>query len=189
MEIWMTRFQTIRGRRPEELLLAASVLVGIAIALDGPAARAVNGVAGIGWILAAVLLIRGFGPGERTRVLAISAIVGLALVLLVRPSNLLWAAIGFTIGGAIVAWLSASRPVTSGALLAALWLPLHLLVAIAKVIVRSIRDQPATVRTDPPPTAALVPFAMVVAAMIGGWLVERWRTGRVASSARVAAGD
>jgi hypothetical protein len=63
-------------------------------------------------------------------------------------------------------------------------LPEHLGVALVKAIVREIRNQPANVRTDPPPTAALVPLAMIVAAWGAAMLVERYRS-RKAEPARI----
>jgi hypothetical protein len=92
-------------------------------------------------------------------------------VLLMKPTDLLWAAIGFTIGGALVSLAVAGRRLEWAGFFAAIWLPTHLLVAVARVIERSIRGLPANVRTDPPPTAAFVPFAMVICALLGARLV------------------
>jgi hypothetical protein len=161
------------------LLLAAGGIVGIAIASDGALARGINGVAGIAWIAAAAMLVAsqrdrgGFWP----RLAAVVG-VGVVLVLLIKPSNLAWALVGFGVAGAAVALLMPQNGVVWAKILPALWLPEHLGVAVAKAVVREIRDQPANVRTDPPPTAALVPLAMIVAAWGAALLVDRYRTWR-----------
>ena len=168
------QLDVIQERAPH-ILIVAAVVVGIAIALDGAIARGINGVAGILWFLAAGLSIRYTlkQPGGWTT-FGVTIVVSFVLVLLVKPSDLLWAAIGFTIGGALIALVAKGEHERAALLLPAIWLPTHLLVAIGRVAVRAIRDEPARVRTDPPPTAALVPLAMVIAALIGGMIVAWW---------------
>jgi hypothetical protein len=114
---------------------------------------------------------------ERNFVVMFCVVVGecLALVLLLKPSNLTWAIVGFAIGGAATAFLVSNRSYDWALLLPALWLPVHLLVAISRALVRALTGGETAVRSDPPPTAALVPFAMVVSALAGAWLVNRWR--------------
>lgn len=161
------------------LLLAAGAIVGVAIAADGAIARGVNGVAGIAWIASAIMLVRSqkgrvaFAP----RLAAVIAI-GIVLVLLVKPSNLVWALIGFGVAGAIISFAIPRNGVVWAKILPALWLPEHLGVAAVKAVVREIRDRPANIRTDPPPTAALVPLAMIVASWGIALLVERYRARR-----------
>lgn len=170
----MNRAKELISGRGAELLLVAGVVVGAAIALDGPVSRGLNGIAGILWIVAAVtLLVEAKLRDEFRRLVGLSIVVCLVLVLAVRPSDLLWATLGFTVGGAIIALSVKTRPERAALLLPALWLPMHLFVAVVKAVVRAIGDEPARVRTDPPPTAALVPLAMIVAAYVGGWVV-RW---------------
>ncbi len=77
-----------------------------------------------------------------------------------------------TIGGSLLGIVVKKRRLEWAGFMAAIWLPTHLLVAITRVIERSIRDLPAHVRTDPPPTAAMVPFAMVVFALLGSRVVD-----------------
>lgn len=162
-----------RGAR---ILLAAGVLVGIAIALDGPVAKAFNGAAGIAWFISAWLMVRGALRHDRGRnVVAAAVVVGLVLVIAVKPSDLLWAAIGFTIGGVLVGATAKTEPDLAALVLPALWLPLHLLVAVSRAAERALRDIPTSVRTDPPPTAAIVPLAMIVAAYAGGLIVAGFR--------------
>jgi len=167
-------FATLQERAPQ-ILIAAAVVVGIAIVLDGAAARGINGIAGLMWFLAAGLLIRfTIKQSGGWTTFGLTIVISFVLVLLVKPSDLMWAAIGFTIGGALVALVARSEREKAALLLPAIWLPTHLLVAIGRVAERAIRDQPARVRTDPPPTAALVPLAMVIAALVGGLIVVWW---------------
>jgi hypothetical protein len=165
------------------LLLAAGCIVGVAIAADGAIARGFNGVAGIAWIASAVLLIRSQKgrPSFLPRLLAVIAI-GIVLVLLVKPSNLAWAVAGFGAAGAAISFALPKSGVVWAKILPALWLPEHLGVAVVKAIVREIRNQPANVRTDPPPTAALVPLAMILAAWGAALLVDRYRSRKLQSA-------
>src|SRR6266498_4647997 len=94
------------------LLLAAALLVGVAISFDGPMSRGINGVAGMGWFLAAIMLTRShLNQSGGGKVLRISSVVGLLLVLAVKPTDLVWAAVGFTIGGAIVGMIASGKRV------------------------------------------------------------------------------
>jgi uncharacterized membrane protein YccC len=172
------RIGRLASRGPEALL-AAGVLVGVAIALDGPVSRGLNGVAGILWIVAAVSLLSAVkSSASFLRQLGMTVAICLVLVLAVRPSDLLMAVLGFSIGGALIALCVKAEPERAALPLPALWLPIHLVVAVIKAILRAIGDEPARVRTDPPPTAALVPLAMIVAAYLGGWIVSRLRAQR-----------
>ena len=160
-------------------LLAAATVVGLAIVADGQTARTINGIGGLVWVVAAGLLVVSL---RREALfwhrLVLAAGLALTLVLLVRPSDYPRAAIGFAVAGAVVG-LTATRSTGEWALtVPGLWLPLHLIVAIGRVVERSVRDLPAHVRTEPPPTAALVPLTMVVAAWAGGVLIEFLRARR-----------
>ena len=157
-------------------LLLAALIVGLAIATSGPFSKGVNGVGGILWISSAAALgIRLKRADSWVRNASIAFFITLTLVLLVKPTDLLWAAVGFTIGGALMGLAVSARRLEWAGFMAAIWLPTHLLVAIARVIERSVRNLPATVRTDPPPTAAIVPFAMVVFALLGSRIIEMAR--------------
>jgi hypothetical protein len=157
------------------LLVSASVVVGVSISTDGMFSTALNGLAGLAWIGAAILLIRtAWRESAGRAVLLAAGATALVLVLLVKPSDLPWAVVGFTIGGVVVARLGAADPLNAATLLPALWLPIHLLVAISRSALRSARDLPASVRTDPPPTEAIVPLAMVMSAIAGGFVVRWW---------------
>ncbi len=162
------------------LLLAAAVLVGIAIALDSSVGRALNGLGGVMWLVGAILLVL---DARRSALdpwtwLALAVTV-VTLSWLLSPRDLGTATLGFATGGTIV--MMVGRPRADGmnvvGLLPALWLPTHLSIAAGKAIYLALLDHPAAIRTDPPPTASLVPLAMVVAALTGG-LVARTLTER-----------
>jgi hypothetical protein len=162
--------------RPAVALVVASILVAIAILIDGSAAKTFNGLGGILWIGSAVWLIRELRrEAWNWPIFCVVAFECLVLVLLVKPSNLAFAVIGFALGGISIAWMAISRSYEWAALLPAMWLPMHLLVAICRAVYRAITDGEAAVRSDPPLTAALVPFAMVISVLAGAWLVDLWR--------------
>jgi hypothetical protein len=158
-----------RGKLGFVGLIAAALLVGGAIAADGQAARTINGIAGLLWIAAGAAVVwslrgdEGFLPR-----LLVSGGLTLTLVLITRPSDYLSAAIGFTVAGAVIAATAPGRERSWAVTVPALWLPVHLAVALARVADRALRDLPAHVRTEPPPTSALVPLVMVIAAWLGG---------------------
>jgi hypothetical protein len=161
------------------LLLAAGVVVGFAILADDELARRLNGVSGLLWFSAAALLIRA-ARGDRHFVRSLAGVVGVGsiLALFVRPSDLWWAVAGFGVAGALVALATGARGELWAKVLPALWLPLHLTIAIVRAATRAMSDEPAALRRDPPPTTALVPFAMIVAAWAGGLAVVWWRERR-----------
>jgi hypothetical protein len=159
--------------RAPSLLVAAALFVALAIDSEDGVARVLNTMGGILWLLSAWLLWRANARHAGRSVPLVAATTALVLVIALRPSNLIWAGVGFAIGGAIVALAVSGDRVRAALMLPALWLPVHLLVAITKVGIREIRDRPATVRTDPPPTAAFVPLAMVLASMFGAWAIGK----------------
>src|SRR4051812_32579202 len=163
-------------------LLAASLVVAVAILAHDPIAKVVNGVAGVLWIGSAVLLVITLHRQARFPVwFAFVFAECLLLVLLVKPTNLLWAIFGFGLGGMLVGFVTGPHARNWASLLPALWLPTHLLVAISRAIFRVIDGTKASVRSDPPPTAALVPFAMVVAAIAGALFVDWLRNRSITS--------
>lgn len=162
-------------RHAAGVLMAATILVGIAILLDGAAAKTFNGFAGVLWIaVAGVLVGRSLRSGQ-WRPIACALLIALVLVNLAKPSDLLLAVIGFGVGGGLLALATGTRDERGVVLLPALWLPTHLLSAAVRAVALALRGLPAPVRTDPPPTAALVPLAMVVASYLGGMAVICWR--------------
>ncbi|HQY29923.1 MAG TPA: hypothetical protein PK691_01480 [Thermomicrobiales bacterium] len=165
-----------RARQDQLLpLIAAALIVGVAISIDGDLRKVVNGVGGILWLIAAWFIFRAvMAAGATWKQIAGVIIVILILSSLIPPRDPLVALLGFGWGGVAVGWLG--RPVGSrlGALLGAFWLPAHLLIAVARAGIREVRDQPATLRSDPPPTAALVPLIMVLAAWVFACLMQDW---------------
>ncbi len=160
-------------------LILAGLLVAVAIVADGAVAKAFNGIGGIVWIGSAVRLLLHLRHEARFWPHLLATVgIGLILVLLAKPDDFAAAAVGFGCGGAVLALLTGRRAVRWALLLAAMWLPLHLTVAVVRVIERAVRDLPATIRRDPPPTAALVPLSMILAAWLGAVVVEAIRERR-----------
>ena len=154
---------------PGTLLVVAAGVVGLAIAADGSLAGLLNGLGGLCWLVAAVALALGVQRERRLQGALVTAGVVLILALVVRPSDLAAALVGFSLGGAVVALAVGNQPLRWALLVPAAWLPAHLAIAIGRAVV----DGDPRVRTDPPPTAALVPLAMVLAALAGGLVVVR----------------
>ena len=160
------------------LLVVAAMLVGVAIVTDGGMASAANGAGGILWLVAAVLISRGLGWGRGSRwMVPLVVAVTFALVLLVRPRDPAMETVGFFLAGFVVGGLASRDRVRWATLVPALRLPLHLGVAITRAVVREATGGVASVRTDPPPTAAVVPVLMVISAVAGGlfvsWVLRR----------------
>jgi hypothetical protein len=151
------------------LLIASGGIVAVAVAIGGNLGRALNGVGGLGWMIGAAILVIGLRRiPSRWRGFAIAAVVALGLSWFLSASDLTAAVIGFGIAGAFVAAATVERRGAWALLVPALWLPLH----VGTAIVRAAVAGESRVRTDPPPTAALVPLAMIVAAWGCGMLVE-----------------
>ena len=161
------------------LLIAAGLVVAVAISASGPVSRGTNGVAGILWIASAGLLISARRGDSRFWLrLAIVAAIGFGLVLFIKPSDLAWAIAGFGAAGLLIAILFGEPGIGWAKVLPALWLPEHLGTAVGRAVYRSLRDLPTSVRTEPPPTAAFVPLAMILAAWGGAVIVDRLRNRR-----------
>ena len=156
------------------LLLAATIVVGISILLDGAVSRALNGVAGVMWFAAAAMLVvAGMRVNHGAR-LWVGLLVSTAFVaFIVTPSDLLFAAIGFITSGAIAVVLAGDGRMLWSTVVVGLYLPMHIGTAVVKAVVRSMAGNEASLRTDPPPTAAVVPLVMLGAALLGGLLVQR----------------
>lgn len=158
------------------LLVAATIVVGISILANGMPSRLLNGLAGILWFAAAAMLVIAAVRISRNGSLWVGIVALTAVVaFVVRPSDMLLAAVGFLACGAIAQLLARDGRLIWSVLIPALYLPLHIGTAVIKAVVRSIEGQESSIRTDPPPTAALVPLLMVVAAVVGGLLVQRVR--------------
>jgi hypothetical protein len=159
-------------------------VVGIAIGMDGDARRFVNGIGGVLWLVGAFLVFtRAVASGVTWRQIGQVNAVILVLSWLIRPTDPIWAVIGFGWGGVVVGYAGRDLGSKLGAMLGALWLPAHLLIAVVRAGIRELRDQPAALRTDPPPTAVLVPLIMVLAAWIFAALAAEWRSARESGTA------
>jgi hypothetical protein len=169
--------QAIEDRLP--VLVAAAIVVGIAIGMNEDARRFVNGIGGLLWMVGAFLIItRSIAAGVTWRQIGLVLAVILILSYLIRPTDPVWAAIGFGWGGAVVGFAGGPLGSRLGAMLGALWLPAHLLMAVVRVGIRELQDQPASLRSDPPPTAVIVPLVMVLAAWLFAALAAEWRSAR-----------
>ncbi|HEU0113360.1 MAG TPA: hypothetical protein VFQ80_01715, partial [Thermomicrobiales bacterium] len=89
------------------------------------------------------------------------------LVWFIKPVDLAWSVVGFAIAGAVAAAIGRDRPFAWALAVPATWLPVHLLVGA----VRGFIFQHGQIRTVPPPTAAIVPLSMVLAAGVAGFVV------------------
>jgi hypothetical protein len=160
-------------------LVGATVVVGAAIEIDGAAGRALNGAGGIIWFASAgVLAWAASKTAEPPRQWVIAVGLTAVVAFVAKPTDLAYAVSGLGIAGAVMASTAASRPILWATLIPAIYLPMHIGTAILKAIGRSILGMESSIRSEPPPTAAIVPFAMVVAAIAGGWLVSKFRRNR-----------
>src|SRR5690242_11710154 len=90
--------QAIQDRLP--VLVVAAIVVGIAIGTDGDGRRFVNGIGGILWLIGAFLIFtRSVASGASWRQIGLVIAVILVLSWLIRPTDPVWAVIGFGWGG------------------------------------------------------------------------------------------
>ncbi len=159
-------------------LVVAGLLVAAAIVTDGAPSRGINGIGALVWLASSVALLVGLRREPRYLVGVILATgVTVLLSFAVEPTSLATAVPGFALGGAAVA-VATARPVAWALLVPGLWLPVHLLTAVLPAILRGGSGGDASVRTDPPPTSAIVPLLMIVSAGVAGWLVLQVRARR-----------
>jgi hypothetical protein len=165
-------------------LAAAALLVGTAIVLDSDFGRAVNGVGGLLWFASTAMLthtaVRSRPPAWLWGALAL---VVLTVAFIVKPSAVLPAIIGFVPAGFVMAMFGGQRKILWAALVPAWYLPAHIGTAVAKSAVNSLMGNEASLRTDPPPTAAIVPLLMIACALIGGALARYLNVRRSAGQA------
>ena len=145
-------------------LILAAAIVGLAILLGGTTARLLNPIGAVLWLVSAVLLGVSLPPAQRQMLGWTAAIAGgVILGALVRPSGLIEVIVWFALVGAVVVFAAADRVGAWALLVPAIYLPVHLLIGIGRAILRN-----GGLRTDPPPTAAIVPLAMFLAAVAAG---------------------
>jgi hypothetical protein len=148
-------------------LILAAAIVGLAIVLGGTTARMLNPVGALLWLASSVLLAISLPPAERPVPGWFAAIAGgVILGAVVRPGGIVEVIFWFALAGVAVVVAAKDRVGAWALLVPAIYLPVHLLIGIGRAILRS-----GGVRTDPPPTAAIVPLAMLLAAMVAGALV------------------
>lgn len=154
-------------------LALGALLVGVAIVMDSDLGRAVNGVGGILWFASTALLTLA---AVRTRppawLWAALAVVVIAVAFVVKPSAVVPAMIGFVPAGFLLAAIAPRSKLLWAALVPAWYLPAHIGTAIVKSAVNSLLGNEASLRTDPPPTAAIVPLVMVACALAGGGIAR-----------------
>jgi hypothetical protein len=153
------------------VLIIASLLVAASILVGGSVGRGLNGAAALLWVASLIMIWKQLGA-DRTRLPVIAAAIAITftLVVLLKPSNLLMAGLGFAVAGILVAVLAGHSHVQWSAIIPALWLPLHLTIAIGGALIGADGNSEIAVRTDAPPTEAFVPFVMVAATLVGGFV-------------------
>jgi len=166
--------ETLLERRATVTLAVATVIVGASIVTDGTVSRSLNGIAGLRWFASAAMFAieggRRGAPGPLwAGILALAA--GVAFV--VRPSDLALAIAGFAPAGFLAGVAGQKDFMLWAKMVPALYLPMHIGTAVLKAAGRSALGMESGIRTEPPPTAAIVPAVMVVAAMAGGWAASR----------------
>ena len=154
-------------------LAAATFLVAGSILADGDIAKVLNGAAGLTWFVSAGLLGLAAVRTSRGWELWVSVVVLTGVVaFLVKPTDFANAILGFGTAGFIVAMLSRTRVLLWAKLVVALYLPFHIGTAIIGVVYRSMSGGEATIRSEPPPTAAIVPLVMLGAAIAGALIAQ-----------------
>lgn len=145
-------------------LVVAGLVVALAIVLGGSAARALNGIGALIWVASGVILAISLPRPERLPLAWAAAIVtGGLLGAVIRPSTFAVAIAAFAIAGAVVVLLGGDRTGGWALMVPAIYLPVHLAIGIGRAIMRG-----SEMRVAPPPTAALLPFSMVIAALLAG---------------------
>lgn len=180
---------TTLERKASVTLAAATVIVGASIIADGDLARGLNGVAGLTWFASSAMFIM---EGRKRGVTALqwSGIVALtaAVAFVIKPSDLALAIAGFAPAGFVAARIMNTSPVFWAKVVPALYLPLHIGTAVLKAAGRSALGMESSIRTEPPPTAAMVPAVMLSAAIAGGWVASRFLRGRLTPSKIMSSG-
>lgn len=166
--------ETRNERIATTTLAVATVIVGASIVADGQLARALNGVAGLTWFTSSALFIlegrrQGSTSLQWTGITALTAVVAFV----VKPSDIVLATVGFVPAGFVAARISGRNPMLWAKMIPALYLPLHIGTAVLKAAGRSALGMESSIRTEPPPTAAIVPAVMLAAAMVGGYVARK----------------
>lgn len=172
--------ETKQERIATTTLAVATVVVGASIVADGQLAKILNGIAGITWFASSAMFIL---EGRRTGASSLqwAGTIGLTAVVafLIKPSDIVLATVGFIPAGFTAAMLANRNPVFWAKMVPALYLPLHIGTAVLKSVGRSALGMESSIRTEPPPTAAVVPAVMLAAALVGGFLARTFAKRRI----------
>ena len=169
------------------VLLAATGLVAASILAGGDVGKILNGMAGLTWFAAAGLLgIAAAKTGRGFDVWASAIVLTAGVAFLVKPTDFLPAILGFGLAGSVIALIARRDAVLWATFIVGLYLPMHIGTAVGKAIYRSIAGQEASIRSEPPPTAAMIPFVMlapsVAGALVATMIMERRRERQSLSS-------
>lgn len=158
-------------RKATATLAVATVIVGASIVTEGTVARGLNGLAGMTWFASSAMFLYE-GRKRGTTALQWASIVALtaAVAFVIKPSDLTLAVAGFTPAGFVAGSMIRRDPVFWAKMIPALYLPMHIGTAVLEAAGRSALGLESSIRTDPPPTAAIVPAVMLAAAIAGGWV-------------------
>ena len=160
-------------------LATATVIVGASIVAEGDLARILNGVAGLTWFASSAMFVvegrrRGATALQWLGVCALTA--GVAFV--VKPSDIVLATIGFMSAAFIAGMIVRRDPLLWAKMIPALYLPLHIGTAVLKAAGRNALGMESSIRSEPPPTAAIVPVVMLLAALVGGMIAREFASRR-----------
>ena len=145
-------------------LVVAGLVVALAIVVGGSSARVLNGIGALLWVGSGVVLAVSLPRPERLVLAWVAAIVSGALLGgLIRPGTFAVAVAGFAIAGAAIVLIGGDRTGGWALMAPAIYLPVHLIIGIGRAIMRG-----SEMRVAPPPTAALLPLSMVLAALVSG---------------------
>jgi hypothetical protein len=148
-------------------LVAAAAIVGVAIIAGGTVARTLNGIGAVVWLVSGLFLAVTLPDAQRRAGGWVAALAGaLLLGAVVRPGELGEVLLSFAVAGALVVLIAGDRVGAWALLVPAIYLPVHLVIGIGRAILTN-----GGVRTEPPPTAAVVPLAMLLAATVAGMVV------------------
>jgi hypothetical protein len=157
-------------------LALGALLVGLAIVMDSDLGRAVNGIGGVLWFASTGLLtLAAARTRPPARLWVLLALVVITVAFIAKPSAIVPAVIGFVPAGLLLGAAAPRSRLLWAALVPAWYLPAHIGTAVLKSAVNSVLGNEAALRTDPPPTAAIVPLVMVACALLGGAIASRIR--------------
>lgn len=166
--------ETKQERIATGTLAVATVIVGASIVADGQLAKILNGIAGVTWFASSAMFIlegrrRGSSPLQWAGITALTVVVAF----IVKPSDIWLASAGFIPAGFIAARIAGRNPMLWAKMIPALYLPLHIGTAVLKSVGRNALGLESSIRTEPPPTAAVVPAVMLGAALVGGFIARK----------------